>query len=339
MSNKNGSSLRQKYKKVVVVGSIVVLLLLGGLWAREDQRLRNLTFFWTDDVTYPAWWYVPMTEEQLATFTTFDNADELLKELGASSWNTKEEGTDDLGAALPVCENKLVAITVVDMDTVVKNCTEKKKEWREVTELGWASTDFWLYNWQLTVPEQRQGKDYKPVCYNLDKDTQEKYTMYAVPKKNDEWTDTIQWYDALRNIIDKWVLSAVVYDMYPDRMFCGDDPKNPDNIDPDCEDMKEAEARTDWTNYFVAGYREDGAASPRMNRLYVINGKVYSPWKWNINNHEQHEIWQWIWQFVTVKGSNIIVKRMKDEKHYPWKDAESAINPSTYTLQTCEIPL
>lgn len=33
--------------------------------------------------------------------------------------------------------------------------------------------------------------------------------------------------------------------MYPDRMFCGDDPKNPDNIDPDCEDMKEAEARTD----------------------------------------------------------------------------------------------
>jgi len=50
MSNKNGSSLRQKYKKVVVVGSIVVVLLLGALWAREDQRLRSLTFFWTDDV-------------------------------------------------------------------------------------------------------------------------------------------------------------------------------------------------------------------------------------------------------------------------------------------------
>ena len=124
--------------------------------------------------------------------------------------------------------------------------------------------------------------------------------------------------------------------MYPDSMFCGADSKNAEKIDPDCEDMKESEAWSDGTNYFVAWYREE---TSYVNRYYVINDKVYNPWKSTINNHEINEIWNWRWQFITVRDNKIIVKRMKNEKHYPWKDQDSAINPSTYILQTCEIPL
>ena len=87
-----------------------------------------------------------------------------------STWSDmKSESEVDITSNLPLCENKLNPVAVTDMDKVVINCVEKKKEWREVTELWWASTDFWIYNWKPTVPEQWQGKTYKPLCYSIEK--------------------------------------------------------------------------------------------------------------------------------------------------------------------------
>ncbi len=52
---------------------------------------------------------------------------------------------------VPLCENKLKPVKVIEMDKVVKNCTENKKEWRTLDGLWWvvpeyvvANNDVWI---------------------------------------------------------------------------------------------------------------------------------------------------------------------------------------------------
>lgn len=222
---------------------------------------------------------------------------------------------------------KLIDVQIFNMDDLVKNCTTKQKEWIFLDWLGWFTPTYSIYNNQIVT---ELSNDPSLVSGVVCRKTNANFI-------NNYWlTDplNITWYEITKTMIGRWLIDMIDGNSYSDIMYCTDD-------DTDCLDMKEFWWWIDWQNYFVAWYRSILMSPEDWHKLYVINDKIYYPWK--------TEIWGWImknskWNFVWIKDNKIIVKRMKWWM-LKWNPnfQDPALDPttikSTFTLETCEIDL
>jgi hypothetical protein len=243
----------------------------------------------------------------------------------AGCWKTVQ--TEDISTdtwavwtgEFPLCANEqLVEIPILVIDNLVKNCTEKNKEWKFLDGLGWVYPMYVIANNQILLGSfNNEETGSAVVCQQRDEQK-----LIALD------TYTLQGMDAIVRVIGKWYISNIVGKQYPDTIYCKDN-------DSDCADMLDYEWWTDGQNYFVAGYREP--TNTNYSIVYVINDKVYNPGESKLGN--------WIMQqskrnFAGTNENKIIVKRIKNGILI-WDPETMTIDKlkSTYVLETCEMDL
>ena len=236
----------------------------------------------------------------------------------------------------PLCvTEQLAQIPILVMDDLVKNCTEKKEEWKYRDGLGWVYPVYIIANNQvLSMSFNNDETGDRVVCQENDG------TKLLIPTwvTGLTWYGDIEipWYATTLKVIVKWFINLIADKVYPDSMRCRETYQ-------DCMDMIDYGWWTDGQNYFVAGYRSTrnqnytgAGTNPDLIKYYVINDKAYYPWE----TKESGVITESKRNFVGIQNNKIIVRRMKD-----WvlvgdqKTADPATLKSNFTLETCEIDL
>ena len=96
----------------------------------------------------------------------------------------------------PVCiAEKLADVKIITIDDVVKNCTEKNKEWKYLDGLGGAYPQFFIKNNQVLTIFYGEDNDVTgAVC----QDDEGKYIRANT--KDYKWYYTLPWADVIQNI-------------------------------------------------------------------------------------------------------------------------------------------
>lgn len=219
----------------------------------------------------------------------------------------------------PICAlEKLSDIQILQMDDLVKNCTEKKKEWKFLDGLGWVYPMFVIANNQVLVASFNNDETGNTIV------CQESNGQKLLPLGN----NILEWHAVVAKIIGKWYINEVAGKQYPDNIYC-------QNNERDCADMLDYWWRTDGQNYFVAWLRSNTPSEYTV--YYVINDKLYSPWESKLGQGIMQES---KWNFVGIQNNKIIVKKIKNGV-LVWDPAtmDPAQLKSNFTLETCEIDL
>lgn len=227
----------------------------------------------------------------------------------------------NIPACVPGLQWQLADATILNMDNLVKNCTQKKDKWRLLDWLGGIFTIYKIFSGQVLFSSPRG--DSMPA-----KDT------FCIDENENQWGVT-NWLteisinkNSLDRVISKKLINEIkgdvnIYDNY----YCDDT-----RADADCSSMLDYWWRSDGNNYFIAGFRNG-------DLVYVINDKLYHPGTTK-TSQDGHLMNQSKRNFVWINNNKIIVRRIKDSVAIWDINTEEAYGLWTnVTLETCEISL
>lgn len=202
---------------------------------------------------------------------------------------------------------KLNDVQIFDIDQLVKNCKEEKKEITLSDRAGWPNEELFIYNNQIVRNDPFEDPT-KIICYK----NWEKYMSLRW-----DWSS----YSILNRLIWKWLLDEISNHQSDAISRCSQTY---------CSDMLYSNRRQDGQNYFIAWYRnQDNLNSQKQ--LYVINDKLYYPWKVSENQES--------WAFVWIKNNKIIFKKRQNISSMLPNSYNDGTWDETFILRTCEIDL
>ena len=247
----------------------------------------------------------------------------ILAGCGKATQEVKEEPTEVTAVSTWIVSGtcireNLLDVDILVMDDLVKNCTEKKKEWSFLDGLWGVYPEYIISNNQILTTVYN---NWTPIDGSICEDTEG--TKYIATNPTE-----LPWYDTITRIIGRWLLDEIEGKVYPDNIYCS-------NNDSDCADMIDYGWRTDGQNYFVAWYRWKMTSESKI--FYVIDDKVYDPWKSMLGRGIMTESKR---NFAGIHDNRIIVKKISAGTLIWDPDTMDVTQlKSNFILKTCEIDL
>ena len=226
---------------------------------------------------------------------------------------------------LPLCKEEILEWNpILTMDNLTKDCSTKESSGIVIDGLWGMYPEYTIADGQILTPSYDDVSLRDSTCKIGDWE-------YG-PRDDSVRRNAMTWYAAVQKIIGKWLLNAIAPRENPDSMYCLKEDK-------ECKAMIDYEWWTDWSNYFVAWYREPWSEDRKL--LYVINGNIYYPGKtiegtWFLKQTK--------WDFVWVKDNKIIVRRIINWKLPDWVSVDQALQhvdttKTDISIETCTIDL
>jgi len=242
-------------------------------------------------------------------------------------WDYVEPHIDSIAfiKELPICKQEILKdAPIFTIDNLVKNCTTKKSNGTVVDGLWGLYPEYTIAEGQILIPSYDDVSLPDSICKIDD--------WGYLPRSDSTRKNAMTWYDAVQKIIGKWLLNTIAPRENPDIIYCS---KN----NQECEAMIDYEWWTDWSNYFVAGYRDPWSDSRKL--FYTINGKIYYPGK---NIEGTWFLKQSKWNFVWIQDNKIFVRRIVNWKLPQGVSVDQALQhvdtiKTDIWIETCTIDL
>lgn len=331
----------------VLVGLGIVLCAFGvvmGVMIKTNPELRSAYHKYRDLFLQTTQVPSPLTSGSWSAMTGWE---QVLKMIDIENLDLNKAEALVYGM-FPVCESPSM---VTDQTPIViwehiKNCTQKKKQWKMFDWLGWACFPYFIYNVNLKSLLAIRPCDFDAldILSWVKTGIKSPFLCKTIKKGELEWGLPIEdsdsdlfyswWIKALETVLSTWLLESMWYWGYDYPQLIRS------SQDQDTEIMYWNSAWwDDEGNYFVAGEDYKGEF------LYAINGKLYYPRaqvdKWfedfSISDFETGKKLNSEWFFGGFRWKTPLVKRVLNfEKKYKNLTGDQSLD-ANYILETCEL--